>query len=373
MIEPKRALFVMPSSLIGGAERVAFNLIVHLLSQGWRVSLVTMSRGRSLGWDQLECDPNFQWIAMTAKSEKLGVLPAVSTIISLSRRYQLSLVYSTHAHTNAMLSVLRRTGLLRTRALVVRESTVVFMRKTDYPLLLFRMLYRLYGGIDTLICQTALMKSHLLDSVPRLHRLPVAVVPNPVNIDYIAQRVAEGDSEEDEGLIDFVFCGRLIPLKRPDLVLRALARLARDSWTRAHFLGRGDSTELRALATDLGISERIIFRGSIDNPYAVFARARVGVLASTVEGFPNVLLEMMAAGTGRIVSSLCTPAVLDLPGVDIVDPIDEERLASALKAALVGNTRSEEYRAYIAEHRSIGLFWYCIQQTLVERGCDVPG
>jgi glycosyltransferase involved in cell wall biosynthesis len=370
--EVKHALFVMPSSLIGGAERVAFNLIVFLLSRGWRVSLVTMSRGRSPGWDQLECDPNFHWIAMTAKSEKSGVLPSVSAMVRLSRNHRLSLVYSSHAHINAMLSVLRRMGLLRTRALVVRESTVIFMRKTPYPLLFFRMLYRLYGGIDALICQTALMKSHLLEAVPPLHRLPVVVVPNPVNSDYIAQRVAEGDSEAGEGAIDFVFCGRLIPLKRPDLVLRALARLERGSWRSAHFLGRGDSGELRVLASALGISERIVFRGNIDNPYAVFARARVGVLASTVEGFPNVLLEMMAAGTGRIVSSLCTPAVLDLPGVDIVDPIDEERLAGALGTALAGPTRTDEYRAYIAEHRSVGSFWNRIRQMLTTRGCDVP-
>jgi glycosyltransferase involved in cell wall biosynthesis len=215
------------------------------------------------------------------------------------------------------------------------------------------------------------MKSHLLAAVPRLRRLSVEVVPNPVNVDYIRQCVGQVDNSADEMPIDFVFCGRLIPLKRPDLVIRALALLDRQSWRSAEFLGHGEVRELRALAVELDIADRVVFRGVVDNPYAVFARARVGVLASTIEGFPNVLLEMMAAGTGRIVSSLCTPAVLDLPGIDIVDPIDEERLATALTEALTGATRTDEFRTYIADERSVGLFWSRIRDMLVPRDCDV--
>jgi glycosyltransferase involved in cell wall biosynthesis len=369
MTDPRQALFVMPSSLIGGAERVAFNLVIFLLSRGWHVSLVTMSYGRKPGWDQLESHPNFRWTALSVKSEKLGILKTIRTVSNLSRRHCFSLAYSTHVHVNAMLSILRHTRLLRTRALVARESTVIFMRKTNYPRLLFHLLYRLYGGIDVLICQTSSMKSHLLEAVPHLRRMAVEVVPNPVNVDFIKQCVARGDGDADGILIDFVFCGRLISLKRPELVIRALALLETDCWRSAQFLGHGEVRELRALAGELGIADRIVFRGGIDNPYAVFARARVGVLTSTIEGFPNVLLEMMAAGTGRLVSSLCTPAILDLPGIDIVDPIDEERLATALKAALTGAARTSEFRAYIENERSISLFWDRIRETLAARHC----
>ncbi|UZW58058.1 glycosyltransferase (plasmid) [Sphingobium sp. JS3065] len=371
MTESKQALFVMPSSLIGGAERVAFNLILLLLSSGWRVSLITMSRGRTPGWDQLEGDSNFRWTALEAKSDKVGMLAAVATVAQLSRRHNFSFVYSTHIHVNAMLSVLRRIRLLRTRALVARESTMIFMRKTKYPRILLHLLYRLYGDIDGLICQTTLMKSNLLKSVPHLRRVPMAVLPNPTDAEHIARCVVQGDDDTDNGPIDFVFCGRLIALKRPDLVIRAIARLDRESWRSAQFLGRGQENGLRALAVELGIADRVVFRGMVDNPYTVFARARVGVLASTVEGFPNVLLEMMAAGTGRIVSSLCTPAVLDLPGVDIVDPFDEERLAAALEAALKGARRTEMFQAYIAEERSVALFWDRIQHLLSTRDCAV--
>jgi glycosyltransferase involved in cell wall biosynthesis len=361
----------MPSSLIGGAERVAFNLVVLLLSQGWCVSLLTMSHGRKPGWDQLESYTGFHWTALSSKSDKLGVFKAIPSVARLSRCHRFLLVYSTHTHVNAMLSTLRHTGLLRTRALVARESTLIFKRRTKYPALIFHILYRLYGKIDLLICQTLLMKSHLLEAAPYLRSISVEVVPNPVNIDYINKCVALGDGEADAAPIDFVFCGRLIPLKRPDLVIRALALLERECWRSAQFLGHGEIRELRALANELGIADRIVFRGSLDNPYAVFARARVGVLASTIEGFPNVLLEMMAAGTGRIVSSLCTPAMLDLPGIDIVDPIDEERLATTLKVALTGATRTNDFRAYIADERSILLFWDRIWETLVASDCGI--
>lgn len=371
MTEPREALFVMPSSLIGGAERVAFNLVALLLSKGWRVSLLTMSQGRKPGWDQLESHTGFHWTALSSTSNKFGIFRAITSVARLSRIHRYSLVYSTHTHINAMLSTLRRTRLLRTDALVARESTLIFKRRTNYPAFIFHILYRLYGKIDVLICQTPLMKSHLLEAAPYLGGMSVEVVPNPVHIDYINNCVALGDNDADGAPIDFVFCGRLIPLKRPDLVVRALALLERDCWRSAHFLGHGELRELRELATELGIADRIVFRGGVDNPYAVFARARVGVLASTIEGFPNVLLEMMAAGTGRIVSSLCTPTILDLPGVDIVDPINEERLATTLEAALKGATRTNEFRAYITHERSILLFWDRISEMLLANNCSI--
>lgn len=367
----KDALFVMPSSMMGGAERVAFNLIQFLLSRGWRISLVTMSQGRTPGWERLAALANFNWIALETKSDKLGMLAAMGIVTRLSHRNRFSLVYSTHVHVNAMLATLRRLRLLQTHALVARESTVIFIRKTKYPYFIFRLLYRLYDGIDALICQTPFMKTNLLEAVPHLRRMSVEVVPNPVDVEDIARCAAQGDSDAGESPIDFVFCGRLIALKRPDLVIRAIARLDRGSWQTAHFLGPGEQGELRALAAELGIADRVVFRGAVDNPYAVFARARVGVLASTVEGFPNVLLEMMAAGTGRIVSSLCTPSVRDLPGVDIVAPINEDLLAAALEAALAGPSRKEEFSAYISDQRSVVSFWDRIRQMLADSNCNM--
>ena len=55
-------------------------------------------------------------------------------------------------------------------------------------------------------------------------------------------------------------------------------------------------SELKGLAQTLGIEDRVHFVGLQSNPYPWIARARVFVLSSSWEGYPNVLLEAQSLG-----------------------------------------------------------------------------
>jgi len=91
----------------------------------------------------------------------------------------------------------------------------------------------------------------------------------------------------------------LIRRKGVDTILRALGRL-RDSHDFALVVcGRGtEASALRELAAELGLADRVEFRGHVprDEIQRYFAACDVFVLASRVEAAGNVLLEAMAAG-----------------------------------------------------------------------------
>ncbi|HEX9696747.1 MAG TPA: glycosyltransferase family 4 protein [Actinomycetota bacterium] len=115
-----------------------------------------------------------------------------------------------------------------------------------------------------------------------------------------ASRAAFGVAP-DEPLVGIV--GRLQPWKGQHVFLRAAARVA-SRQPRAKFLIAGDALggfsaaypdELRTLAADLGIADRVIFAGARDDVPAVLAALDVFVHASVEEPFGIVIVEALAA------------------------------------------------------------------------------
>jgi L-malate glycosyltransferase len=90
----------------------------------------------------------------------------------------------------------------------------------------------------------------------------------------------------------------LRPVKDHALFLRA-AKIVADAVPDAAFLlvGRGELyDELRGLAAELGIGDRVFFTLGEGNVMDYLARMSVGCLTSFSEGFSNAIMEYMAAG-----------------------------------------------------------------------------
>ncbi|MFF1360591.1 glycosyltransferase [Streptomyces sp. NPDC058297] len=159
--------------------------------------------------------------------------------------------------------------------------------------------------------------------VPR-HR--IHVVPNGIDVDRFAHDPALRDTTRHVlGLHrdDFVIggVGRLVPGKRFDVVVRALARLP--DYVRLLLVGDGPEEErLRRLAQELGVARRVVFAG--ERPYAS-PSGRAGdpdlpalmgamdLLASPSddEAFGLAVVEALASGLPVLYVSC--PAVEDLP------------------------------------------------------------
>lgn len=126
--------------------------------------------------------------------------------------------------------------------------------------------------------------------------------------------------------------GNLVPLKGHDLTIRALALLpGTDLIIAGHGPERG---ALATLAQSVGVGERVRFIGVLAQQELryYYGAADALVLASSREGWANVLLESMACGTPVIASNVWgTPEVVAAPEAGV---LMQERTPQALAAAV---------------------------------------
>ena len=92
------------------------------------------------------------------------------------------------------------------------------------------------------------------------------------------------------------FVGRIDIEKRLDVILKAIAQ-AKDSNWKLDVVGDGRlSDEMKGLAEDLGLSERVCFMGWQDDPWYQVRDAAILVVASDYEGFSITALEASSVG-----------------------------------------------------------------------------
>ena len=127
---------------------------------------------------------------------------------------------------------------------------------------------------------------------------------------------------------------RLVPVKDHASLLRAMARLAPEC-PRLHLVVVGDGecrAELEALAHALGIADRVHFAGLRRNSPNLHHAFDISVLCSLSEGFPNSLVEAMAAGRPVVATAVggSVDAVEDEVTGLLVPPSSPDRLAAAI-------------------------------------------
>jgi len=125
--------------------------------------------------------------------------------------------------------------------------------------------------------------------------------------------------------------GHLIERKAHDLVIRAFAEL--DGGTLL-IVGTGpEEAALRRLAAEMGLEHRVHFLGQVGHERLrdIYSAADILMLASSREGWPNVLLEAMACGTPVVATAVNgSPEVVRDP---VAGRIVAERTPEALAAA----------------------------------------
>lgn len=127
----------------------------------------------------------------------------------------------------------------------------------------------------------------------------ITTIPNPVTLPDVTCYATPRASHR------FVLAaGRLIRTKGFDLLLNAFSRVQPHN-LRLVILGDGpERDELLAVARQLNISDRVCFPGAVPDILRWYQRAECFVLSSRNEGWPNVLMEAMAAGC-PVVSFRC--------------------------------------------------------------------
>lgn len=132
------------------------------------------------------------------------------------------------------------------------------------------------------------------------------LIPNGLDVKKYKTLYSEDFQKEHRILL----MGRMQKSKNFQTILRAISKIDLQDW-KLDILGDGPyREELERLSKELGISDRVNFRGWIDNSsqeqFMYLKKASIYITASHFENCPMAVLETIAAG--------CYPLLSDIPG-----------------------------------------------------------
>ncbi len=210
---------------------------------------------------------------------------------------------------------------------------------------------RLVRGMFAAAEQTIVLGTEAERTLRAALELPdarILIMPNAVPDPHPTRR--EGLGVSGTSPVNVVFLGYLSARKGVPELLDALASpgLAELSW-RATLAGGGPVDEFRARAAALGLGNRVVFPGWIDQPAAsaLCAAADILVLPSHAEGLAMSVLEGLAHGLAVVATPVGAHAEVIEPGRSglLVPPGDVVALSAALARVIADRAFRERLRA----------------------------
>lgn len=312
-LEKEKILISLPNDQMGGAEQYLFEMCV-LLSEQYKVDVVFLKRPITNFWNDKITDSSVNLIYLDASTEKIGFIRLFFWMLKNNSKYRFGL--TSHVHLNAIFEIFRSFGALNIDKHIARESTFIFNRFKGVKLLQFKIMYLLgYQNIDLLISQSKEMEISLRNNLKKswMPRM-IETIPNLVNFNQIKKLAKEFSPPKENYIIS---AGRLIPEKGFDILIKAFSEIQQKTNLQLLILGEGkERGNLDNLIKSLEIENRVKLIGFKSNPMPYFQGADLCVVSSRVEGFPNVLLQMMALN-GNVISTNCAGGITDLRGVSV--------------------------------------------------------
>lgn len=341
MTERPDVAILLPNLAAGGAERVCLSLAGEFAARGLTVEMVVLRR-------------EGEWI--DARPDGVGLVSLDAP--RLRQGFAPLLRYLRERRPRAMLAALWPLTSLAVwaRMLAGGDTRLIVSDHSDYlaapegagalrRLKLAAALRASYPFADAVVG----VSEGVADSVARLSGLPrarVAAIYNPIAAPSPGEPpegVAEGWLSH--GALRLIAVGSLNPAKNYPLLMRALRRVREQADARLLILGEGRLRPmLEGLAADLGLTGAIDMPGYVANPAAFLRKADLMVLASSWEGFSNVIVEAMACGV-PVVSTDCRSGpreILRDGRLGRLVPVgDEAALAAGILASLNDNPDRE--------------------------------
>lgn len=235
--------------------------------------------------------------------------------------------------------------------------------------LLHRLIYDTLA--DGIIVNAKTIKQTLLLST-FMRREKIKVIYNGVDTASI-EKLANPPIEKPFSFL-IATAGVLTNRKGHEFLLRAFARFIEkkaDCSAGLIIMGEGPKKEeLQRLAKTLGISDRIIFTGFVNNPYPYMAASDVFVMTSTNEGISNALLEGMFLQNVPISTAAGGTTELIMNGENgfLVEYGDTDGLSEIL-ARLIENPAERQAMANEAKKSIITNFTLEAMQKNITRFC----
>jgi glycosyltransferase involved in cell wall biosynthesis len=328
-----KLLLVVSTLADGGAERIFSYLTTHLSRDKFELSLCLIK-------DKISYEvPRDIIIYKLNKKRPRDFFSLFFKLRKLILRETPDIVFSTMFYPN-ILSLLAKIFLRRKVRLVIRETTNPYRyAKLKWGRVYVYLMKLLYPQADVILGPSR----GIGDALRRMLDLPpgkLRCVFNFIDIDK-AIRSSREEVHEDcfkDGLPIIISIGRLEEPKDFSCILSAFQRINTRVKSDLLILGEGSQRkELEALATRLGIRDRISFLGFQDNPFKYIARSNIFAFSSVLEGCSNVLIEAMTLGVPIVsTATLYGPKELVDDGVEgyLVPVGDADELADKILTLL---------------------------------------
>ncbi len=321
----------------GGAERAVFNYVTSLRRH--RPLLISLRQNPELA-DPLPASVPQVCIASSAE-RGVSWWRECLRIRRVLRERRITTVCSFLGRSN-LLASLAKLHSPNLRVVVNVHEHVSRFARFLYPqpakrLIAMEATRRLYGRADRIICVADFQKDDLVEnfSFPADR---IQIIRNPLDLEGI-RRESEAPSngpfaDSDAPLL--VAMGGLRSVKGYDLLIRAFAGLGHDA--RLLIFGEGVCRpQLEALVEELGLRDRVALPGFYPSPFPYLRRARMLVVSSHSEAFPNAIGEALAVGC-PVVATDCSPGIREyLDGGRcglIVNPGDPDAIRSGIERLL---------------------------------------
>ncbi|TDQ31164.1 glycosyltransferase [Zeaxanthinibacter enoshimensis] len=319
--QKKKILVILPNDFLGGAEQ--YLKMVASNFQNEEVYIFVFSKKKTGSWDDIA---NYTQIEYSDSDNILMSIFNFLQFLWSKKNTIFDFIFSSHVYYTGITGIFIRLRFLNKDRFIARESTSIFRRFSGFKLWTYRAMYKIgYKPVDLLVCQTELMKQQLEEGLPGLSRsLKIKVIPNPIDLNKLKEKIKTlHNAEIPDNYI--VSAGRLIPEKGFDLLIRAFANSQGETGRKLLILGEGKERNiLESMIEELDLQGKVFLIGHVDNVYPYFQNAEACIVSSRIEGFPNVLLQMMSVNN-RVGSTLCAGGIENIPGIHtcLPDKIDE--------------------------------------------------
>lgn len=337
-------LFVISHSSAGGAQEVIVNLAHGFHERGYRAVLVALYPMRE---NVRATPPHLPWHYISPRQPTLAasLWQIVYPLAQLMRRVQPLASFSALPAANVATAVAAAVAGTGTRVITGHHGMADHYTRWVDALDTIAGCLPLVSSAVTVSAAVA----HSLAGKPAAYRRKIRIVPNalPPDIELAATRLVRSRPAEARKRRLVVATGRLAMQKNYPVLLRA-ARLLPD----VSFVIVGDGPlgdELRRLARELGVADRVEFMGfrPRSEVLKILAGASVFAQPSVFEGHSLALVEAARMGLPLIVSSV--PGQLE--GIDLdgepcgvaVGLNDDVALAAAIRNML---DDEHTYRTY---------------------------
>ena len=329
-MESKKILLVLQNDLMGGAEQLLKSVSKTYASQGHNVDVIIVRSPMQKNWDSLKNNINIKYL--NSNSYLTGFIYLFFYMILKKKKYDYMI--SSNININSILGLVNNLKLLKTKKLIIRETTSVFLRNKGLKKQIQVLKYILgYSGSDLIICQSDIMKTQFIDNLHQSKSWNLVTMQNPIDSESIIEKSKENIEKELQNKY-IITAGRLITEKGYDILIKVFNEIKDNIEHNLIILGEGKlKDDLQVLINKLNLTERVFLYGFEKNPFPYFKNADLCVVSSRYEGFPNVLLQM-ALLNDNVVSTNCAGNIDKIPGVYIAETNNVQSLKTEILKCL---------------------------------------